>query len=143
MVNNSTNIIKTNLSSQLSEHNKKTTTYDNGNPGSGLGQAQICGRVKLVNGLPIISCTQWKKPLLANSPKARREQIWRVRLCKNSTIWQPNIVRRVPIILHSHLSTNLTSSFSVNDSVKCLIRQQKMWRNPSKSLIGLAVHCQS
>jgi len=84
MVNNSTNIIKTNLSSQLSEHNKKTTTYDNGNPGSGLGQAQICGRVKLVNGLPIISCTQWKKPLLANSPKARREQIWRVRLCKNS-----------------------------------------------------------
>jgi hypothetical protein len=32
-----------------------------------------------------------------NSPKARREQIWRVHLCKNSTIWQPNIVRRVPI----------------------------------------------
>jgi hypothetical protein len=47
-------------------------------------------------------CTymQWKKPLLANSPKARREQIWRVHLCKNSTIQWPNIMRQVPIILH-------------------------------------------
>jgi hypothetical protein len=42
------------------------------------------------------------------SPKARREQIWRVRLCKNSTNRRPTIVRRVVIILHSPLSTNLT-----------------------------------
>jgi hypothetical protein len=41
MANNSTNINKTNdhLLPQLIEH-KKTTTYDVGNPGSGLGQAQ-------------------------------------------------------------------------------------------------------
>jgi hypothetical protein len=38
---------------------------------------------------------QWKKPLLANSPKVRREKIWRVHLCKNSTIWRPHIVKRV------------------------------------------------
>jgi len=30
---------------------KKTTTYDVGNPGPGLGQAQICGRVKPANGM--------------------------------------------------------------------------------------------
>ena len=51
---------------------------------------------------------QWKKPPLANSPKARREKIWQVHLCKNSTIRRPNIVMRVLIILHSPLSTNLT-----------------------------------
>ena len=52
--------------------------------------------------------SQWKKPPLANSSKARREQIWQVPLCKNLTIRRPNIVRRVLIILHSPLSTNLT-----------------------------------
>jgi hypothetical protein len=32
-------------------------TYDIGNPGLGLGQAQKCGRVKLVNGIPTLpSC---------------------------------------------------------------------------------------
>jgi hypothetical protein len=47
MVNNSTNIIKTNNhhSAQITEH-KKTTTYDIGNSGPGLGQTQTCGRVK-------------------------------------------------------------------------------------------------
>jgi hypothetical protein len=28
--------------------------YDVGNPGPGMGQAQKCGRVKLVNGIPIL-----------------------------------------------------------------------------------------
>jgi len=27
------------------------TTYNIGNPGPGLGQAQICGRIKLFNGI--------------------------------------------------------------------------------------------
>jgi hypothetical protein len=27
-------------------------TYDVGNPGPGLGQAQKCGRVRQVNGIP-------------------------------------------------------------------------------------------
>ena len=42
MVNNSTNINKTNNnhSPQLTKHKKKNTTYDVGNPGPGLGQAQ-------------------------------------------------------------------------------------------------------
>jgi hypothetical protein len=41
------------LSSQLNSMNtKKTTTYDVGNPGPGLGQAQKCGRVKPVNWIP-------------------------------------------------------------------------------------------
>ena len=31
---------------------KKTMTYDAENPGSGLGQAHKCGRVKPVNGIP-------------------------------------------------------------------------------------------
>ena len=31
---------------------KNPTTYDVGNPGPGLGQAQHCGRVKPVNGIP-------------------------------------------------------------------------------------------
>jgi hypothetical protein len=31
---------------------KKTTTYDAGNPGPGLGQAQKCGGVKPDNGIP-------------------------------------------------------------------------------------------
>jgi hypothetical protein len=33
---------------------KKTMTYDVGNQGPGLGQAQKCDRVKLVNGIPIL-----------------------------------------------------------------------------------------
>ena len=33
---------------------KKTMTYDVGNPGPGLGQAQKCGRVKQNNGIPTI-----------------------------------------------------------------------------------------
>jgi hypothetical protein len=33
---------------------KKTTTYDVGNPGPGLGQAHKCGRVKSVNGIPTL-----------------------------------------------------------------------------------------
>jgi hypothetical protein len=32
----------------------KTTTYDVGNPGLGLEQTQICGGVKLDNGIPTI-----------------------------------------------------------------------------------------
>jgi hypothetical protein len=34
---------------------KKNTTYDVGNPGPGLGQAQKCGWVKPVNGIPSLS----------------------------------------------------------------------------------------
>jgi hypothetical protein len=52
MVNNSTNINKTNnhLSLQINTVNiKKTMTYDVGNPGPGLKLAQKCGEVKLVN----------------------------------------------------------------------------------------------
>jgi hypothetical protein len=52
MVNNSTNINKTNnhLSLQINMLNiKKTMTYDVGNPGPGLELAQKCGEVKLVN----------------------------------------------------------------------------------------------
>jgi hypothetical protein len=30
---------------------KKIMTYANGNPGLGLGQAQKCGGIKLVNGI--------------------------------------------------------------------------------------------
>ena len=39
-----------------SHHNwtQNTTTYDVGNPGPGLGQAHKCGRVKPVNGIPIL-----------------------------------------------------------------------------------------
>jgi len=31
-------------------------TYDIGNPGSGLGQAQKCGLVKPVNWIPTLPC---------------------------------------------------------------------------------------
>jgi hypothetical protein len=41
------------LSSQLLNI-KNSMTYANGNPGPGLGQAQKCGRVKLVNRIPTI-----------------------------------------------------------------------------------------
>ena len=56
MVNNSTNIKKKQtITSHLNSLNikKKTMTYDVGNPGPGLGQAQKCGRVKPVNGIYI------------------------------------------------------------------------------------------
>ena len=33
--------------------------------------------------------------------KSEKKKIWQVRLCKNSTIRCLNIVRQVPIILHS------------------------------------------
>ena len=52
MVNNSTNINKTNnnLSSQIIEHKKKKTmTYDIGNSGPDLRQALNCSGVKPVN----------------------------------------------------------------------------------------------
>ena len=51
MVNNSTNINKTNihLSPQLTEHKKGgDMTYDVGNPDPGFGQAQKYGRVKCI-----------------------------------------------------------------------------------------------
>jgi hypothetical protein len=57
MVINSTNINKTNniLSFQLNSLNtKKTTTYDIGSPGPGFGQAQQCGEIKPVNGIPTL-----------------------------------------------------------------------------------------
>ena len=66
MVNNSTNINKTNnhlspqqqspltsttITSHLNSLNiNKTTTYVVGNPGPGLGQAQKCGRIKPMMG---------------------------------------------------------------------------------------------
>ena len=40
MVNNSTNINKTNLSPQITEHKKNMTTYLEGYPGPGLRHAQ-------------------------------------------------------------------------------------------------------
>ena len=43
---NKTNI-NNHLLHQIIEHQKKTTTYDVGNPGPGLGQAQKCGGIKL------------------------------------------------------------------------------------------------
>ena len=56
MVNNSTNINKTNvcLSPQLTEH-KKTTTYDVGNPGHGLEQTQQYVGVKPVTEISFLS----------------------------------------------------------------------------------------
>jgi hypothetical protein len=47
MVNN-INKMYNHLSHQIIE-DEKTTTYDIGNPGPGLGQVQKCGRVKPVN----------------------------------------------------------------------------------------------
>ena len=45
----------------LIEHtgHKKTMTYNVGNRGHGLGQAQTCGGVKLVTGIPIIPLDNW------------------------------------------------------------------------------------
>ena len=45
MVNNSTNIKQNYPAPQLIEHEKRTTTYDVGNPGPGLWRAQRCGEV--------------------------------------------------------------------------------------------------
>jgi hypothetical protein len=57
MVNNSTNINKTNnhLSNLKLMNIKKTTTYDIGDPGPGLGQAHKCGRLKLINVIPTLT----------------------------------------------------------------------------------------
>ena len=52
MVDNSINIHKKNKH-LLIEHTK-TMAYDVGNPVPGLGQAQKCGRVKPVNGIPTL-----------------------------------------------------------------------------------------
>jgi len=61
MVNNSTNINKTNnyLSPQLNGHKKDLDIYDFGNPDHGLVQAQKCGRVKLVNGISTPPLDNW------------------------------------------------------------------------------------
>jgi hypothetical protein len=49
---------KQTVTSHLSSLNtKKTTTYDDVNPGSDLGQAQTCGGVKQVNG--ILTLPSW------------------------------------------------------------------------------------
>ena len=52
MVNNSANKANNQLSSQIIDCKKKDHGVWPKNPGSGLGQAQKCGRVKLVNGIP-------------------------------------------------------------------------------------------
>jgi hypothetical protein len=57
MVINSTNINKTN--NHLSMNTKKTMTYDVGNPGLGLGHAQIFGMVKPVIGIQLSSLDNW------------------------------------------------------------------------------------
>jgi hypothetical protein len=53
MVNKSTNICKANnnFSLQIIKY-RKNTTYDVGHPYYGLGQAQTCGGLKPVNGIP-------------------------------------------------------------------------------------------
>jgi hypothetical protein len=54
MINNFLNVNKTNnhLSPQIIEQKIKTMTYDNGNSGLGLRQAQTYGMVKPLNGFP-------------------------------------------------------------------------------------------
>ena len=55
VVNSSTNINQTNNHfSPQSLNIEKTMTYAVGNPGPCLGQAQKCGRIKLVNVIPIL-----------------------------------------------------------------------------------------
>ena len=61
MINNSPNIIKTNIYLLSTSLNM---TYDVGNPGPGLGQTQKCGEVKPVNGISILSL------LIIGSPNA-------------------------------------------------------------------------
>ena len=55
------NLNKTNnhLSTQIIEHKKNTTTYDIGNLGPGLRQAQQCGRIKLANGTQPYPLGNW------------------------------------------------------------------------------------
>ena len=55
MVISSTNINEINNKHLNSLNTKKTMTYDVGNPNPDLGQAQRCGRVKPVNGIPTLS----------------------------------------------------------------------------------------
>ena len=59
MVNNSTNINKTNnqLSPQTIEREKKTMTLEIRNPDPGLGQEQKCDGMKLINGVPTFPST--------------------------------------------------------------------------------------
>ena len=45
---------KQTFTSHLYSQNTKNTTYDVGNQGPGLGQAQTCGRVKPFNAIPTI-----------------------------------------------------------------------------------------
>jgi hypothetical protein len=61
MVSNSTNINKTNihLSHQLIKQTKPRHTYHDGNPSTDVGQAQKCGRVKPVNGIPNLPHDSW------------------------------------------------------------------------------------
>jgi hypothetical protein len=77
MVNNATNINKTqnHISSQPIEH-KKTTTYDVGNSGPGLGQAQKCGVVEQLNGTPIPF-------LITGSPTAIHIHVYIIKRYKN------------------------------------------------------------
>ena len=42
---------------EITEHKTNTMTYDVGNPSPVLGQAQECGRVKSVNGIPNLLLT--------------------------------------------------------------------------------------
>ena len=66
MINNSTNVknkTKNNyFSTQLIEHEKKTTAYEFENLGSGLRQAQKYGRIKPVNGIPILPLLVTRSP---------------------------------------------------------------------------------
>ena len=55
MVINSTNINKIKKSPLISTRwTQNATTYDAGNSGSGMGQAQKCGRINPVNGIIFI-----------------------------------------------------------------------------------------
>ena len=61
MVNNSTNVNKTNnkLSPQTIEQTKKTTTFGVGNPGPGLRQAQKYDMDKPVNCITTLHFDTW------------------------------------------------------------------------------------
>jgi hypothetical protein len=55
MVNNFTNINKiSHLNPLQTKKGGGAMAYDVGNPDPGMGQAQKCGGVKLVNGIPIL-----------------------------------------------------------------------------------------
>ena len=60
MVNNSTNINKTNnhLSLSLTEHTKKTKTYDLGNLGPGLGQTLFYKNVHISIIISMLLCVR-------------------------------------------------------------------------------------